>query len=89
MIQLVSKSRLVGLFICVQLAFFFLYLWTRADSTRTDQITDTSAHQLWPPAANGFIGAIVAAARNNTDMKWIDEVGRQKYTNLPDSWDRH
>lgn len=96
--QLLSRTRLVLLFILVQLALFSLYLWKRDGSTQTDtgwglskateshEVNDTTEQQIWPPATNGFIGTIVAAARNKTDIKWIEEVGSQKYAPLFCSW---
>lgn len=98
LVQLLSKPRLVGLFILVQLALFSLYLWTRDGFTKTNtalrlskatgshQVNDTSDQQIWAPADNGFIGTIVAAARNKTDIDWIEGVGAHKYVPIIYSW---
>jgi hypothetical protein len=94
MIQLVSKQRLVGLFICVQLSSIALYFWVHggsaqiksglglSGSTGAQQINETSTEQAWPPAADGFIGAIIAAARDDTDMGWIEKVREQTYSGV-------
>ena len=40
---------------------------------------ESSVEQIWPPAADGFLGAIIAAARETSDMRWIERVRDQKY----------
>lgn len=98
LVQLLSKPRLAGIFILVQLALFSLYLWKRDGFTQSDtalglskatgsyQLNDTSDQEIWPPADNGFIGTIVAAAQNKTKIKWIEEVGKHRYAAPISSW---